>query len=276
LRVYSIQSCTAVLAALTLSVSAYAAPALGLVTAKGTFQVDRIQVTENATVFDGSTIETANAASEIRLNNGARMLLARESKGTAFSDHLLLERGEGRLVSGASYRIETGKFNIQPTTPTSIGRVAVTSPGTIEVAALYGALSIKNMHGLLLANVPAGSTVQMNSDNPGTQSRITGKVVSRDGHYYITDEVSKTEFEVQGEGISGKVGKRVRVIGVAGSTTAAVGGAPPVIAATSVASVATAAISTTAVVTGVVVVSAAGVGLGVGLTREDSKATVSQ
>src|SRR5689334_18057884 len=52
------------------SVAGLAAPAIGIVTASGHFNVEGSQVWGNATLFDGTMIETSSASSELALGNG--------------------------------------------------------------------------------------------------------------------------------------------------------------------------------------------------------------
>src|SRR5262249_22220072 len=63
-----------------LSVLLAAPPAIGVATSSGSFQVNHAQVSGNSTVFDGASVETTEATSRVRLNGGAWIELAPESK----------------------------------------------------------------------------------------------------------------------------------------------------------------------------------------------------
>src|SRR5256885_1496834 len=88
-----------------------AAIGIGMVEAEGTFQVDHARVVGNATLFDGAVVETGRASGDLRLNTGARMQLASESRGRVFQDRLVLERGAGQL-QGTGSRIEARTLRI--------------------------------------------------------------------------------------------------------------------------------------------------------------------
>src|SRR5215472_13633403 len=111
-----------------------AATGIGMVNASGTFQVDHARVVGNATLFDGTVVETGQVAGDLRLNTGARMQLASESRGRVFQDRLVLERGVGQL-QGKGYRIEARSLRIVTDEPVAAARVALS--GThVQVAAL--------------------------------------------------------------------------------------------------------------------------------------------
>src|ERR1700693_6384384 len=68
------------LSSVFLSAVAFAAPAIGIVTASGHFSVEGSQVWGNATLFDGATIETSSASSEMALRSGVKVQLGAESR----------------------------------------------------------------------------------------------------------------------------------------------------------------------------------------------------
>src|SRR6266567_2060565 len=64
---------------------------IGMAVANGSFLVDQSRVWGNTTLFDGSMIETATAASDLQLNGGVMMRLASESRARVYRDRLVLE-----------------------------------------------------------------------------------------------------------------------------------------------------------------------------------------
>ena len=83
-----------------------AAPAIGLATANGSFEVNSARVWGNATLFDGSVVETAKAPSQVKLNNGAQLRLATGSRAIVHDGRLVLEKGSSQLESAAAYPVE--------------------------------------------------------------------------------------------------------------------------------------------------------------------------
>jgi len=90
---------TLFLLALISALAVAAAPAIGIVTASGHFTLDRSQVWGNATVFEGSVVETRSASSEIALRNGAKLQLAKDSRARILSDRVVIEKGIGQVFA---------------------------------------------------------------------------------------------------------------------------------------------------------------------------------
>jgi hypothetical protein len=89
---FSVQSLIALILAANLSLGTAAAPAVGIITATGSFTIDASNVTGNATLFEGNQIETGKASSLLQLNNGARMQLAADLRRAVYRDRLVLEK----------------------------------------------------------------------------------------------------------------------------------------------------------------------------------------
>src|SRR2546425_10048056 len=90
----------------TVTISLASSPAIGLVVAKGSFQLENSTVRGNATVFDGNTIETNKVSSHLQLNNGAQMRLGMESRAKIYGTRAVLEKGIGQLEASKDYQIE--------------------------------------------------------------------------------------------------------------------------------------------------------------------------
>src|SRR6266850_820434 len=60
----------------SLTITQAAGPALGVAIAKGGFQIDGSSVSDNATLFGGTTVETSQASSRLQLQSGARIELS--------------------------------------------------------------------------------------------------------------------------------------------------------------------------------------------------------
>jgi len=52
---------------------------IGIATAAGSFSIDQVRVSDNATV-EGSSIETDDASAKVRLSTGARLILDAHSR----------------------------------------------------------------------------------------------------------------------------------------------------------------------------------------------------
>jgi hypothetical protein len=88
-----------------LSAVAVAAPAIGIVTASGHFSVEGSQVWGNATLFDGATIETGAASSELALRSGVKVQLGAESRAQIWRNRLVLEKGAAQLAAPGTFEV---------------------------------------------------------------------------------------------------------------------------------------------------------------------------
>jgi hypothetical protein len=163
---------------------------IGTASARGEMRVDNYTVKGNATLFDGSVVETRQATADLHLNKGAEITLSSDSRGTLYSDHIVLQQGESELAASSSFQLEANGLRVTPNEPNSRGTVAVKAGNTVEVASLNGSFGVTNGHGIMLANVRPGHMVSfaMQADgNPATFSGV-GLVSIENGTYYLTTD----------------------------------------------------------------------------------------
>jgi len=280
-------------------------PAIGVVVAKGSFRIDQSQVWGNGTLFEGTTIDTGQVGSDVRLNCGARVALAAGSRGTVYRDRLVLERGEGRLSSTAAYRVDARSLRVLPAGPEAAARVALAGSDRVQVAALRGALRVTNHAGVLLANIAPGAALEFEPQAAGATapSQVTGILEKRDNHFMLTDRTAAVTVELQGPGLAREVGHCIEATGalvpsaqpfspatqvirvsqvkrcskevaaaVAGGAAAGAGAAGAAGAATTGAAAAGMAVATKAVIAGVIVAgAAAGTAVAVTAGEEEQK-----
>lgn len=210
-----------------------ASPAIGTVMAKGSFRLDNMTVRGNATLFEGATIETADTGSSMELSSGARVTLSPESKGRFFGDHVVLERGQGRLDKTAGFHFEARGLKIQPETGNSTGRVLLA--GTrVQVAALTGSFRVLNASGMVVAKLPPGLTLAFEPQISSAPTKLMGRLVIKNGHYLLTDETTNVTVELFGPGLAKEVGHRIEVTGSLDPTVTPVSDASEFIRVTSV------------------------------------------
>ena len=185
---------------LTGSVASAASPVIGTVRANGAFRLNQATVAGNATLFEGATIETLQAASALQWSSGAKLTLGSDSKGRFFGDHMILERGQGQLDNVQGFHVEAGGLRIQPEAGNATGRVSIADVNRVQVAALTGSFRILNSNGLLVAKLAAGSALAFEPQAVATKIRVAGRLDVRAGHYLITDETTRVTVEVVGKG----------------------------------------------------------------------------
>ena len=159
------------------SVAALAAPAIGIVTASGHFNVEGSQVWGNATLFDGTTVETTAASSELALRNGVKIQLGADSRARIWENRLLLERGVAQLAAPAS-------FDAQVSSQAKLIRAPFRGP--LRGGALQAAQA---------------------------QTAHTGCMVYKDGRFLVQDQTTQEVIEVSGRDLAANVGNRVEVRG---------------------------------------------------------------
>jgi hypothetical protein len=282
-----------------LSIGSAASPAIGVVMARGTFQVDESRVSGNGTLFDGTTVETGKASSELHIQGGVRMFLGSDSRGKVYRDYLVLERGQSELASGP-YRINARTLQILAADSYSGAKVTLEGANRIQVAALRGPVRITNGRGVLIANLEAGRSIDLDQQDSGAvaPSKLTGCLRRADGRFLLTDDTAGITVELLGSGLEKEVGFKIEVIGSQDPSATPATGASQVVRAHSFKEISkrcasggaaasgsggvagtgsgtgTAAgtiggiITTKAVIAGVVVAAAA-TGTAVGLTRRD-------
>jgi len=211
-RIETVQA--AVAAAMAFNLVAWAAPpAIGTVIANGAFRLDNAAVTGNATLFEGSSVETASAVSRLELATGARLSLAASSKGKIFGDHMLLEKGIGQLDRAENFRVEARGLSIQPETEKSSARVALSGGTRVQVAALVGSFRVLNSRGVLIADIAAGRAIEFEPQAASTPSKLMGCLVMHGVHYLLTDETTNVVVELGGPGLDKEKGNRVEITG---------------------------------------------------------------
>jgi len=276
----------------------WASTPIGVATAPSAFRVDRATVQGNATVFDGTTLETMNSDSAVRLNNGASVKLGAGSRAKLFTDRLVLERGEGRLERAAGVKIETQNLLISLEGASPAAAVSVSKPGSVRVAALAGGVNVRTTEGVLIARLEPGTALELQPQaGASAPISVSGCLSSQFGNKFtLKDETANVTFEVRGTDLAKYAGQRVaikasaipQVTGDKGTSQVVQvleikvlgGGCPTPIGKDasggnkSTGAAKTAAVSAgtkKAIIAGVVIAAAAG-GAAVGLTGEDKEA----
>lgn len=238
---WSTRSVVSLILAGSLSVSQAAGPAIGIVVAKGSFQLDGSSVSGNATLFGGATIETEQASSRLQFKSGARVELAPQSRAKIFGDHLTLEKGVGELASAAyqaAYQIEAQTLRIEANEPRTFARVQIEDAKTVLVTAVNGPVHVYNEIGLLVANVMPGDALsfepQAGSPTASERSGCLLRSKTDNSKFILIDQVANVMVEVRGEGLAEQVGNQVKISGTAFRSAVPVAGAAQVVQANSV------------------------------------------
>ena len=163
----------------------------------------------NGTLTEGAVLETGRGNSSVRLAGGARLSLSADSRGKLYSDRMVLEKGETRLENGAGFHIEALSLTIRPDRGSSTGRIGLLGSNRVRVAALTGSFQVLNARGVLVANVAAGSALAFEPQSAAAAAvtHITGILTRQNGHFLLTDQITRVTVEVTGRGLRRKLAK---------------------------------------------------------------------
>jgi hypothetical protein len=250
-----------------LSYAAAGTVSIGTASARGDMRVDSYMVKGNATLFDGSVVETGQATADLRLDKGAAITMSTNSRGTLYRDRLVLQRGKSELAASSPFKLEANGLRVTPNEMNSRGVVSLAAGNTVEVAALNGSFGVTNVQGILLANVRPGSVVSFAmqaGSNPISFSGV-GLVTYEDGHYYLTDNAN-VKYEITGKDFKQYVGTKVQISGTIQAPAAE--GTPSVISVSSIGINGPTGMSTTTklIIGGVVVGAAVGIGVAIAVS----------
>jgi hypothetical protein len=190
-----------------------ATPVIGTVTAPGAFRIDNATITGNATLFEGATVETRVVSTSMVLPGRARVTLAPESRARIFGDHMILEKGAGLLDQATGFSIEARRLTVQPGIGSASARVALAGPLRVQVAAVIGPFRVLNQRGVLVANVSPGEALEFEPQADSTATKLTGRLLHKDGHWLLTDETTHVTAELVGRGLGDEEGNCVQVAG---------------------------------------------------------------
>lgn len=200
---------------LLLALSAGAADGvIGQAISQGGMDVDHAQAAGIAPLSSGSTIRTGEAPGRIVLQNGVRGALGPASQAEIYADRLVLQSGHATVTAGSGYQIQAGSYVITPD-PGARANIEL-HQGQVNVGAASAPVAVTNHQGILLARVTPGSALSFEPVPATAPSHYTGTLTRKDGHFYLTDELTHVQVELVGKDLASHVGKR---IGITGTTT---------------------------------------------------------
>src|SRR6202035_1142736 len=91
---------------LTCSYAMAGSTAIGTASARGDMRIDGDSVKGNATLFDGTVVETGQATAALRLDRGIEIKLATGSRGTLYRDRIVLQQGTSEFAPSGPFYLE--------------------------------------------------------------------------------------------------------------------------------------------------------------------------
>jgi hypothetical protein len=186
-----------------------ATPSIGVAMSEGSILINHSRAAGNATIFEGTILETQSAVSQVHLNGGAQFRLAADSRGTVFADHVNLEKGSARI---AGYSASASGLNIRADGSAS-ATVSMRDQGVVQIAALTGSVHVFNAAGINVANLLPGRALDLQPQDAGASapSSLVGCAVKSGNNTLFTDETSNVTVQLQGGNV--RVGRRVQITG---------------------------------------------------------------
>lgn len=190
-------------------------PSIGVIRSDGDFQVDGSAVTGNATLFDGTTVQTASAQSKIQLSSGVEIVLGPDSRVQVYRDHTVLQQGAQSIKNGQKHLIEAATLRILPTDPHTVAEIVARDSSHVSISALQGLVDVRNGAGVLVATVRPGMALAFNAQAGGaaTATKLKGCLGMKNGHYLLTDDTTGVTVELQGPGVAKNNGHQVEISG---------------------------------------------------------------
>jgi hypothetical protein len=165
MRIASVRDLIVVTVSLSMTHAFAASATIGIATAKGNFRVDDSTVAGNATLFEGTSVETGLTTGELRLAS-ARVAMASMTKGAVYQDHLSLEQGKIQWTGGSAFRATAGGLEVVGAGVDSTALV-VRKGDELQVASLAGTVNVVRAGGELIRAVPAGMAFSFGPDPQG-------------------------------------------------------------------------------------------------------------
>jgi hypothetical protein len=193
--------------------------AIGTASVRGDMRVDGYRISGDATLFDGTVVQTGQASADLRLTKGVEIKLATDSRGTLYRDHIVLQQGSSEWTPSSSFSLEANGLSVTPSEPNSKGLVSLGGANTVEVAALTGGFQVRNDNGLLLARVSPGHAMSFGAIQSGTPESnsnsitVTGAVSFQGGYYFLSVAETGVVYELTGKDFSKEFGATVTVTG---------------------------------------------------------------
>lgn len=263
----------------------FAAPlSIGTASARGAIQVDGSSVNGNASLFDGSLIETGEVATTLHIEKGIAVKLGADSRGKVFHDRLVLEKGESEFTNLGAFQLEANTVRVSSVDSSARGVIHMKDSKTVEIAALSGGFDVKSQSGFLLGKVLPGRSLAFTFQEGGAAAptSVTGMLTKTNGLYFLTVQGTGVIYQITGKDLDHFVGKNVRLTGTLDPSATPARPASAVIVLTSSSKVAAIglgagaatatgmALGTKLIIAGVIVAAATGTGVGIYEARKSN------
>ena len=153
----------------SLPILSAATPAIGVALSSSGILINDAKTAGNATLFDGSTVETTATGSRLHMKSGADVQLSADTRGKVFSNKIVLEKGVTQFRGGNDYEVSARSLKITGTDKDSSATVALRGR-TVQVASLSGHIQVANAAGVIVANIAPGMAFDFTPQDAGASA----------------------------------------------------------------------------------------------------------
>lgn len=200
--------------------TAYAATsttAVGTAVVRGDMRVDGNTVSSNATLFDGSVVETVDATVTLNMFTHSVVTLSPGSRAVAHDGYVQLDQGKLDVRPMCGFVVEANGVRITPNSPTSHALIYI-SNASASVESLDGEFIVLDDQGRVLTSIHVGHSQSFGSGEaaqttPNGTATYAGMLNSLDTHPILTlvGPDSKTSYELRGRKAD-KVNRRMALV----------------------------------------------------------------
>jgi hypothetical protein len=124
-----------------------------------------IGTSDNGPVWNGTAIESGSSANTVSLETGVNVRLSPQSRGTVFSDHIVIDEGSARVENFGAYTVNAKQIQVQAADASAQAVIRI-GENTVEIASIGGNLNVSD-GGAMLTRVVSGTRVSFRQDASG-------------------------------------------------------------------------------------------------------------
>lgn len=190
-----------------------AGAAIGVASTIGSFTVDKVRVSRQATLVEGSRVETGEDALRLMPYDGGRLELDPASRASVFRRRLELDAGTVRLSGTDSYVLDVLGLRVVPADAGTSAAVTHSGEDRFTVTAYSGSVRVTRPEGTVIAEVKPGKSLEFQPTGRTSDVSVTGTLESRSGKLQVKDETTGVTVDVTAPGLEEHVSKRVQIAG---------------------------------------------------------------
>ncbi len=188
---------------------------IGTATVRGNVRVDGNQVTGDATLFDGTKVETAAASATLRMSQRSIIEMSTGTRSVIYGNYVRLEQGTIDFKPTCGFVAEVNGVRVTPNSSNTHGVISLSSSGA-SLSSQSGEFLILDKTGRLLSRIPAGSSQPIGTNLAQLVApTYVGNVSVVSSHRILTllGPDANTRYELQGQNIHKLQGRLMEIDG---------------------------------------------------------------